>query len=94
MLKGQGNDGISKKTRIGGRKISVDRHASPMYPEADELYGLVKDIVRSAWKAKAAREGKTMESVVREELKHAIKLGASIDVEREVKKAMASPWLF
>ncbi len=69
--------------------IKKGHAASPKYPSDNQLYGLVKDIVWSARKAKAAKEGKTLEHVVRDEIRLAIGLGAHIDPDQGVKRAMA-----
>ncbi len=82
-------DEAVKKGHAYRKPISIARAASPMYPPANELYGLVRDIVWSARKTKAAKEGKTLEHVVRDEIRLAIGLGADIDPEQGVKNAMA-----
>lgn len=76
--------------------VSISRQSSSEWQPilhknapANELYRMVQDIVWSARRARAIKEGKTLECVVREEIRHAISLGAPIDLELEVKRAMA-----
>ncbi len=69
---------------------AFESKASSMYPVSDELFGMVSEILWSAWKAKACREGKTEEAVVREAVVHAARLGARIDVDAEVRRVMAN----
>lgn len=88
MLKRQGLKEKAKKTRKGGRVRHVVSCRSPMYPSNDALYMDVKKILRSAWEAKAAREGKTFECVLEEEVRRAIELGADAGLEKLVKSSL------
>ena len=88
MLKRRVYKGTNRRTSKGRHTNNTELCRSPMYPSNNALYLDVKKILRSAWEAKAAREGKTIECVVGEEIRHAIELGADARLEQTVKKSL------
>ena len=78
----------AQNTGTDRRSSNSCRYVSPMYPSNDALYSDVKKILLSAWKAKAASEGKSIEQVVGDEVRRAIERGADARLGRQVKKAM------
>ena len=88
MIKRRELRGTVKKTRNGGHIGNAESGRSPMYPSNDALYMDVKTILLSAWAAKAAREGKTLECVLDEEVRRAIELGADAGLEKLVKSSL------
>ena len=88
MLKRRGLRESAKKTRDCGQIRATEGCRSPMYPPNEALYLDVKKILLSAWGAQAAREGKTLERVLDEEVRRAIELGADAGLEKLVKSSL------